>query len=146
MDQLCICIYYYYYFLKAENLCSPLWLTWLYLQPSVDIKTVLSQLMDRLSNYAASSTEVSVVHLSLKLNSHLLLISYISQVLPEFLQVEAFIKLSTAISRVSRLFSSSQLSLNVFYENKRKKVDKTMDNIRNKIGWFFLTNVFSLHD
>ncbi|KAL9330440.1 hypothetical protein ACSQ67_000050 [Phaseolus vulgaris] len=48
------------------------------LQPSVDIKTVLSQLMDRLSNYAASSTEV----------------------LPEFLQVEAFAKLSTAISRV----------------------------------------------
>jgi vacuolar protein sorting-associated protein 35 len=29
------------------------------LQPSVDIKTVLSQLMDRLSNYAASSPEVS---------------------------------------------------------------------------------------
>lgn len=48
------------------------------LQPTVDIKTVLSQLMDRLSNYAASSTEV----------------------LPEFLQVEAFTKLSTAISRV----------------------------------------------
>ncbi|KAK7280763.1 hypothetical protein RJT34_25830 [Clitoria ternatea] len=48
------------------------------LQPAVDIKTVLSQLMDRLSNYAASSTEV----------------------LPEFLQVEAFTKLSTAIGRV----------------------------------------------
>ncbi|KAG5111558.1 hypothetical protein AAZX31_14G204700 [Glycine max] len=48
------------------------------LQPTVDIKTVLSQLMDRLSNYAASSTEV----------------------LPEFLQVEAFTKLSTAIGRV----------------------------------------------
>ncbi|GAU12260.1 hypothetical protein TSUD_02270 [Trifolium subterraneum] len=48
------------------------------LQPTVDIKTVLSQLMDRLSNYAASSSEV----------------------LPEFLQVEAFTKLSTAISRV----------------------------------------------
>ena len=30
------------------------------LQPSVDIKTVLSQLMDRLSNYAASSPEVSI--------------------------------------------------------------------------------------
>lgn len=30
-----------------------------YLQPTVDIKTVLSQLMDRLSNYAASSTDVS---------------------------------------------------------------------------------------
>ncbi|XP_057424429.1 vacuolar protein sorting-associated protein 35B-like [Lotus japonicus] len=48
------------------------------LQPAVDIKTVLSQLMDRLSNYAASSTEA----------------------LPQFLQVEAFAKLSTAISRV----------------------------------------------
>ncbi|KAB1204045.1 Vacuolar protein sorting-associated protein 35B [Morella rubra] len=48
------------------------------LQPTVDIKTVLSQLMDRLSNYAASSTDV----------------------LPEFLQVEAFAKLSGAIGRV----------------------------------------------
>lgn len=48
------------------------------LQLTVDIKTVLAQLMDRLSNYAASSSEV----------------------LPEFLQVEAFTKLSTAISRV----------------------------------------------
>lgn len=28
-------------------------------QPTVDIKTVLSQLMERLSNYAASSAEVS---------------------------------------------------------------------------------------
>ncbi|TQD76751.1 hypothetical protein C1H46_037702 [Malus baccata] len=46
--------------------------------PSVDIKTVLSQLMERLSNYAASSTEV----------------------LPEFLQVEAFSKLSNAIGKV----------------------------------------------
>ncbi|PRQ47372.1 putative vacuolar protein sorting-associated protein [Rosa chinensis] len=48
------------------------------LQPSVDIKTVLSQLMERLSNYAASSIEV----------------------LPEFLQVEAFSKLSNAIGKV----------------------------------------------
>nr|CAD1827914.1 unnamed protein product [Ananas comosus var. bracteatus] len=48
------------------------------LQPTVDIKTVLSQLMDRLSNYAASSTEV----------------------LPEFLQVEAFAKLNSAIGKV----------------------------------------------
>ncbi|XP_023538998.1 vacuolar protein sorting-associated protein 35A-like [Cucurbita pepo subsp. pepo] len=48
------------------------------LQPSVDIKTVLSQLMERLSNYAASSGEV----------------------LPEFLQVEAFSKLSQAIGKV----------------------------------------------
>ncbi|KAM1047630.1 hypothetical protein ACFX15_026371 [Malus domestica] len=48
------------------------------LQPSVDIKTVLSQLMERLSNYAASSTEV----------------------LPEFLQVQAFSKLSNAIGKV----------------------------------------------
>ncbi|QHN84027.1 Vacuolar protein sorting-associated proteinB [Arachis hypogaea] len=48
------------------------------LQSTVDIKTILSQLMDRLSNYAASNAEV----------------------LPEFLQVEAFTKLSTAIGRV----------------------------------------------
>ncbi|PSS31240.1 Vacuolar protein sorting-associated protein like [Actinidia chinensis var. chinensis] len=48
------------------------------LQPTVDIKTVLSQLMDRLSNYAASSPEV----------------------LPEFLQVEAFAKFSSAIGKV----------------------------------------------
>ncbi|KAK4600030.1 hypothetical protein RGQ29_009906 [Quercus rubra] len=48
------------------------------LQPTVDVKTVLSQLMERLSNYAASSTDV----------------------LPEFLQVEAFAKLSSAIGRV----------------------------------------------
>ncbi|XP_022145309.1 vacuolar protein sorting-associated protein 35A [Momordica charantia] len=48
------------------------------LQPSVDIKTVLSQLMERLSNYAASSSEM----------------------LPEFLQVEAFSKLSKAIGKV----------------------------------------------
>ncbi|KAH1224035.1 Vacuolar protein sorting-associated protein 35A [Glycine max] len=48
------------------------------LQPSVDIKTVLSQLMERLSNYAASSADV----------------------LPEFLQVEAFSKLSNAIGKV----------------------------------------------
>ncbi|KAI3762119.1 hypothetical protein L1987_52542 [Smallanthus sonchifolius] len=48
------------------------------LQPTVDIKTVLSQLMERLSSYAASSPEV----------------------LPEFLQVEAFAKLSTAIGKV----------------------------------------------
>lgn len=47
-------------------------------QPSVDIKTVLSRLMERLSNYAASSTEV----------------------LPEFLQVEAFAKLNNAIGKV----------------------------------------------
>ncbi|GMP44676.1 hypothetical protein CsSME_00013503 [Camellia sinensis var. sinensis] len=48
------------------------------LQPAVDIKTVLSRLMERLSNYAASSPEV----------------------LPEFLQVEAFAKLSSAIGKV----------------------------------------------
>nr|CAD1841817.1 unnamed protein product [Ananas comosus var. bracteatus] len=48
------------------------------LQPTVDTKTVLSQLMERLSNYAASSAEV----------------------LPEFLQVEAFAKLSSAIGKV----------------------------------------------
>ncbi|CAN6457219.1 unnamed protein product [Victoria cruziana] len=48
------------------------------LQPTVDIKTVLSQLMERLSNYAATGVEV----------------------LPEFLQVEAFAKLSAAIGKV----------------------------------------------
>ncbi|MBA0792478.1 hypothetical protein Gohar_016975, partial [Gossypium harknessii] len=47
------------------------------LQPTVDVKTVLSRLMDRLSNYAASSADV----------------------LPEFLQVEAFSKLSNAIGK-----------------------------------------------
>lgn len=35
-----------------------------FLQPSVDIKTVLSQLMDRLSNYAASSPEVSIPYIA----------------------------------------------------------------------------------
>ncbi|KAJ8451916.1 hypothetical protein Cgig2_007399 [Carnegiea gigantea] len=48
------------------------------LQPSVDIKTVLSSLMERLSNYAASSGEV----------------------LPQFLQVDAFSKLNNAIGKV----------------------------------------------
>ncbi|XVE69703.1 hypothetical protein DITRI_Ditri10aG0012100 [Diplodiscus trichospermus] len=48
------------------------------LQPTVDIKTVLSRLMDRLANYAASSADV----------------------LPEFLQVEAFAKLSNTIVMV----------------------------------------------
>ncbi|GMJ07022.1 VPS35 homolog B [Hibiscus trionum] len=48
------------------------------LQPTVDVKTVLSRLMDRLSNYAASSADV----------------------LPEFLQVEAFSKLSNVIGKV----------------------------------------------
>nr|XP_016497860.1 PREDICTED: vacuolar protein sorting-associated protein 35B-like [Nicotiana tabacum] len=48
------------------------------LQPAVDVKTVLSRLMDRLSNYADSSPEV----------------------LPDFLQVEAFAKLSSAIGKV----------------------------------------------
>lgn len=48
------------------------------LQPTVDVKTVLSQLMERLSNYATSSAEV----------------------LPEFLQVEAFAKLNNAIGKV----------------------------------------------
>ncbi|MBA0788842.1 hypothetical protein Gotri_024865, partial [Gossypium trilobum] len=47
-------------------------------QPTVDVKTVLSRLMDRLSKYAASSADV----------------------LTEFLQVEAFTKLSNAIEKV----------------------------------------------
>ncbi|KAH8503160.1 hypothetical protein H0E87_014462, partial [Populus deltoides] len=49
------------------------------IQLSVDIKTVLSRLMERLSNYTASSTEV----------------------LPEFLQVEAFSRLNHAIGKSS---------------------------------------------
>ncbi|CAN4109822.1 unnamed protein product [Withania somnifera] len=48
------------------------------LQPSVDIKMVLARLMERLSNYAALSTDV----------------------LPEFFQVEAFAKLNGAIGKV----------------------------------------------
>ncbi|XP_010413463.1 PREDICTED: vacuolar protein sorting-associated protein 35A isoform X2 [Camelina sativa] len=48
------------------------------LQPSVDIMTVLSRLMERLSNYAALNAEV----------------------LPYFLQVEAFSKLNNAIGKV----------------------------------------------
>ncbi|KAG0590319.1 hypothetical protein KC19_1G089500 [Ceratodon purpureus] len=48
------------------------------LQPTVDIKTVMSQLMERLSKYAAASPEV----------------------LPEFLQVEAFTKFSHAVVEV----------------------------------------------
>lgn len=48
------------------------------LQPTVDIMIILSQLMERLSIYAASSAEI----------------------LPEFLQVEAFAKLSSAIGKV----------------------------------------------
>eukprot|EP00850_Spirogloea_muscicola_P002909 SM000011S19087 [mRNA] locus=s11:783175:828718:+ [translate_table: standard] len=48
------------------------------LQPGVDIKTVMSQLMDRLSKYAAMSPEV----------------------LPEFLEVDAFSKFSEAVAKV----------------------------------------------
>ncbi|KAL3845003.1 hypothetical protein ACJIZ3_002406 [Penstemon smallii] len=48
------------------------------LQSSVDVKTVLARLMERLSNYAASGAEV----------------------LPEFFQVEAFAKLNNAIGKV----------------------------------------------
>ncbi|CAN4116734.1 unnamed protein product [Withania somnifera] len=48
------------------------------LQRSVDIKMVLARLMERLSNYAALSTDV----------------------LPEFFQVEAFAKLNSAIGKV----------------------------------------------
>ncbi|PIN00935.1 Membrane coat complex Retromer, subunit VPS35 [Handroanthus impetiginosus] len=48
------------------------------LQSSVDVKTVLARLMERLSNYAASGAEV----------------------LPEFFQVEAFTKLNNAIGKV----------------------------------------------
>ncbi|XP_073058103.1 vacuolar protein sorting-associated protein 35A-like isoform X1 [Primulina eburnea] len=48
------------------------------LQSSVDVKTVLARLMERLSNYAASDVEV----------------------LPELFQVEAFAKLNNAIDKV----------------------------------------------
>eukprot|EP00850_Spirogloea_muscicola_P001040 SM000004S14910 [mRNA] locus=s4:133208:176671:- [translate_table: standard] len=48
------------------------------LQPGVDVKTVMSQLMDRLSKYAAMSPEV----------------------LPEFLEVDAFSKFSEAVAKV----------------------------------------------
>lgn len=65
------------------------------MQPSVDIKTVLSQLMERLSNYAASSIEV----------------------LPEFLQVEAFSKLSNAIGKVNLAFD--KLAINFWVAQSR---------------------------
>ncbi|XP_074301662.1 vacuolar protein sorting-associated protein 35A-like [Silene latifolia] len=48
------------------------------LQPTVDIKSVLSSLMERLSNYAATSPEV----------------------LPEFLHVDAFSRLNSVIGKV----------------------------------------------
>ncbi|CAH2064400.1 unnamed protein product [Thlaspi arvense] len=66
------------------------------LQPSVDIKTVLSGLMERLSNYAASSVEA----------------------LPNFLQVDAFSKLNSAIGKVVEaqvdLPASGSVSLYLF--------------------------------
>ncbi|KAB5556765.1 hypothetical protein DKX38_007674 [Salix brachista] len=61
------------------------------LQPSVDIKTVLSRLMERLSNYAASSAEV----------------------LPEFLQVEAFSKLNNAIGKSRGFYDALSLRLSL---------------------------------
>lgn len=64
--------------IQGYLLLCPLLIVYFVLQPSVDIKTVLSRLMERLSNYAASSAEV----------------------LPEFLQVEAFSKLNNAIGKV----------------------------------------------
>ncbi|GBG64309.1 hypothetical protein CBR_g41228 [Chara braunii] len=48
------------------------------LQPTVDVKTVMSQLMERLSNYAQAYPDV----------------------LPEFLEVDAFNKLRAAVARV----------------------------------------------
>ncbi|VVB05331.1 unnamed protein product [Arabis nemorensis] len=66
------------------------------LQPSVDIKMVLSGLMERLSNYAASSVEA----------------------LPNFLQVDAFSKLNYAIGKVVEaqvdLPASGSVSLYLF--------------------------------
>jgi vacuolar protein sorting-associated protein 35 len=73
------------------------------LQLNVDIKTVLSALMDRLSNYAASSPEVSIPRNldegNFCIGLRLTLANYM-QVLPEFLQVEAFTKFSNAIGKV----------------------------------------------
>ncbi|KAL1199745.1 Vacuolar protein sorting-associated protein 35C [Cardamine amara subsp. amara] len=66
------------------------------LQSSVDIKTVLSGLMERLSNYAASSVEA----------------------LPNFLQVEAFSKFNYAIGKVVEaqvdLSASASVTLYLF--------------------------------
>jgi len=94
--------------------------------------------MDRLSNYAASSTEVSLMHLFKKLSFHVLLISFMPQVLPEFLQVEAFAKLSTAISRVSPISFSLLILLCLFWGNHRKRcADKVMDNEGTKCDGVF---------
>eukprot|EP00850_Spirogloea_muscicola_P001972 SM000007S20932 [mRNA] locus=s7:955553:962232:+ [translate_table: standard] len=60
------------------------------LQPGVDVKTVMSQLMDRLSKYAAMSPEV----------------------LPEFLEVDAFSKFSEAVAKVG--LKAGQQSLSIF--------------------------------
>ncbi|KAL4558745.1 hypothetical protein LXL04_036947 [Taraxacum kok-saghyz] len=76
------------------------------IQPTVDIKTVLSLLMERLSSYAASSPEV----------------------LPEFLQVEAFSKLSSAIGKV--IVTSLTLS------NYPRVMDH-LDNGTNKVEVLF---------
>ncbi|KAL4588503.1 hypothetical protein LXL04_001394 [Taraxacum kok-saghyz] len=76
------------------------------IQPTVDIKTVISLLMERLSSYAASSPEV----------------------LPEFLQVEAFSKLSSAIGKV--IVTSLTLS------NYPRVMDH-LDNGTNKVICIF---------
>ncbi|KAG5530183.1 hypothetical protein RHGRI_030527 [Rhododendron griersonianum] len=72
------------------------------LQPFVDIKTVLSRLMERLSNYAASSTEVSngMLYSWLQSSNRGTDDDFMLQVLPEFLQVEAFAKLNNYIGKV----------------------------------------------
>ena len=65
---------------------------------------VLSQLMDRLSNYAASNADVSYQLLFLSLFVLLLHVfpnCDVCQVIPDFLHVEAFAKLSNAIGKVS---------------------------------------------
>lgn len=62
--------------------------------------------MERLSNYAAASADVSCLYAALQA-----MLSYFAdygsffQVLPEFLQVEAFAKLSSAIGKVKLLRS-----------------------------------------
>ncbi|KAF7130372.1 hypothetical protein RHSIM_Rhsim10G0209100 [Rhododendron simsii] len=83
------------------------------LQPSVDIKTVLSRLMERLSNYAASSTEVSngMLYSWLQSSNRGTDDDFMLQVLPEFLQVEAFAKLNNYIGKCgcSWLYTSEVL-------------------------------------
>jgi hypothetical protein len=84
------------------------------MQPTVDIKTVMSQLMERLSKYVAASPDVchdTPTHLHTLCLVHTLTKKTIMahmgwngvQVLQEFLQVEAFSKFSHSVVEVSSL-------------------------------------------